>query len=83
VAPDQAVSVFHSSRFQEARINPFIFVNAESTFESKHGVTAHGHLGDKESYVGGAKGTKFSYRGDHGDLQEPSDLILNPVSRLE
>jgi hypothetical protein len=83
VAPDHAVSTFRSSRFQEARIHPFISANVESTFESKHGVTAPGHLGDKESCAGGAKGTKFSYRGDHRDLQAPSDLILNPVSRLE
>jgi hypothetical protein len=45
---------------------------------SKHRVIARGHLGGKESCARGAKGTEFSYRGDHCDLQAPSD----PTSSL-
>jgi hypothetical protein len=74
-SPTQAISAFHSSRFQGTGISPFLFTNAESTVESKHRVTARGHLGNKKSCVRGAKGTEFSYRGDHRDLQVPSDLI--------
>jgi hypothetical protein len=38
-------------------------------------VTVHGHLEEERSCVKKAKGAKFSYRGDHRDLQAPSDPI--------
>jgi hypothetical protein len=49
VVPDQSVLVFLSSQFQEVRINPFLFTNVESSFESKRKVTSHGHLGNKRA----------------------------------
>jgi hypothetical protein len=42
---------------------------------NKHMVTARGHLGKERSCVKKAKGAEFSCRGDHRDLQAPSDLI--------
>jgi hypothetical protein len=42
---------------------------------NKHVVTARGHLGKERSCVKKAKGVEFSCRGDHRDLQVPSDPI--------
>jgi hypothetical protein len=66
------VSLIAISRSKD---QPFHIRERRKHLGGKHRVIARGHLGDKESCAGGAKGAKFSYRGDHRDLQAPSDPI--------
>jgi hypothetical protein len=44
-------------------ISPFLFTNAESSFESEHRVTAHGHLVNKELRKGGQRRRAQSPKG--------------------